>query len=376
MRIIYPYNEILPKKSAHDVYIVRNCASLASEGCDVTLLYGSGSPAPSTLAAHYQIENSRSFHWKPLPILRKNWGLPLTWNPLFFWASQQKIRRERPDWVALSVRKQGNFHLRRKISGVKYVYELHELAWYPGRDLQDLTVAKAVLQERWMLNQADAVTVTTNALKSILLNAPYRLTVPIHVVPLAVDFMPLPAPPPISNELHVMYIGQMYPGQGVDLLLQALARTSNIRVTLVGGKPDEIAALRQLAQTLNVEKRTTFLGFRPPVELPIIAAQSHVLVAPFSASGRMPYVAHTKLLEYVAWHRPVLAPDLPVTREHFDAEIGWRLFTPDNVDSLASAMQSLMDEAKTFELSTASQRYRPLTWRDRSRTYIDFLRST
>jgi glycosyltransferase involved in cell wall biosynthesis len=375
MKILYPYNEILPKRSAHDVYVARNCAALAAAGCDVAILCGAGSLPPAALTAHYQLRDVERLHWESLPILRKNFGLPFTWNAVFFWGSQRRISRIRPDWVALSVRKQGAFHLERKVPGVKYLYEVHELAWYPGRDLQDPKLQRRLEEERRMLSRADAVTVTTGALKEILQAAPYRLQVPIAVVPLAVDFSPLPAPPPLEGDLNLMYLGQMYPGQGVDLLLKALAGTRGIRLTLVGGKPEELALLRQLALSLGVEKRVDFAGFRAPAELPALAAGAHALVAPFSASGRMPYVAHTKLLEYAAWQRPVLAPDLPVTREHFTATDGWVPFQADDVDSLAGALQALTVEADLQTLYQGCLRHRALTWRQRSRILTDFLTS-
>lgn len=374
MKIVYPYNEILPKRCAHDVYIARSCAALAAAGCDVAVLCGAGSKDPALLAAHYHLGDVEGLRWQTLPILRKNFGLPFTWNALFFWGSQRQISRIRPDWVALSVPKQGAYHLKRKVPGVRYLYEVHELAWYPGRDLADPRLRRSFEMERAMLSLADAVTVTTGALKEILQAAPYSLTVPVAVVPLAVDSPPLPAPPPLKGGLHVMYVGQMYTGQGVDLLLKALAGTSGIRLTLVGGKPEEIAALRQLALSLGVEPRVAFAGFRAPAELPALAAGAHVLIAPFSASGRMPYVAHTKLLEYAAWQRPVLAPDLPVTREHFAAAGGWLPFRADDVDSLSDALRALTVETNLVSLYEGCRRHRVLTWDVRSRMLLDFLR--
>jgi glycosyltransferase involved in cell wall biosynthesis len=373
VKILYPYNEILPKRSAHDVYVARNCAALARAGCEVVVLCGAGSDCPADLAAHYEMGDVERLRWQTLPILRKNFGLPFSWNALFFWGSQRQIRRVRPDWVALSVRKQGAYHLKRKVPGVKYVYEVHELAWYPGRDLQDPKLRRRLEMERLMLSRADAVTVTTGALRDILQGAPYHLKVPIQVVPLAVDFEPLPAPEPLSGELHLMYVGQMYQGQGVELLLKALARTSRIRLTLVGGKPEELAALRQLALSLGVEQRVHFAGFRAPSALPALAAGAQALVAPFSASGRMPYVAHTKLLEYAAWQRPVLAPDLPVTREHFEETGGWIPFQADDIGSLAQAMQTLREADKWQALCQACRRHSVATWADRSRSYLAFL---
>ncbi len=373
MRLIYPYNEILPKKSAHDVYIVRNCTSLATEGCTVELVCGAGSLSPDCLAKHYNIHPVGRFSWKTLPIIRKNLGIPLTWDKLFFWGTQRYISKSSPDWVALSVFKQGAYHLKRRHPGTKYLYEVHELAWYPGRDVYEPKLRKRLALERELLSRADAVTVTTDALHDILRGWPYELTVPIAIIPLAVDFTPLPPPPPFTGELQLMYVGQMYQGQGVNLLLQALTQTEGIRLTLVGGKLNELNELRQLAQTLGIESRVNFTGFLPPTELPEIVANSHVLIAPFSATGRMAYVAHTKLLEYAAWQRPIVAPDLPVVREHFSREKGWVPFIADNVDSLAAALRSLSEDELRQNLTTACLQQGVLTWKERSSRLLEFL---
>lgn len=375
MHIIYSYNEILPKKRAHDVYIARNCAALAAAGAEVTLICGAGSLPPAALAAHYQLAPAACLQWKTLPIVRKNFGLPFTWNALFFWATQRHICRARPDWVALSVLKQGVYHLGRKVPRVRYVYEVHELAWYPGQDPQAPGVRRRLDAERRMLGQADAITVTTSALRDILQAPPYKLDVPVAVMPLAVDFAPLPPPPSLSGELHLMYVGQMYPGQGVDLLLRAIAHTEGVRLTLVGGKTDELAALQRLALELGIAQRVNFAGFTPPSELSSLVAEAHALVAPFSAAGRMPYVAHTKLLEYAAWQRPVVAPDLPVTREHFAPTGGWVPFIADDMASLVGAVQSLATEGKLQSLYASCRQQRVLSWSERSQLYLDFLRS-
>jgi glycosyltransferase involved in cell wall biosynthesis len=324
---------------------------------------------------HYSLEPTAGLTWKSLPILRKYMGLPLTWNGLFFWWSQRYFWQVRPDWVALSVLKQGAFHLKRRVPGVKYVYEVHELAWYPGRDLGDNKISTRLDIERQIFSLADLVTVTTDSLKDILLGRPYSVATPIKVIPLAVDFAPLPPAPAMDWGLEIMYVGQMYQGQGVELLLEALTRTRDIRLTLIGGAPVDVRRLQGLSRTLNIEDRVRFTGFIAPTELAGTAANAHVFVAPFSAGGRMPYVAHTKLLEYAAWQRPVIAPDLPVTREHFTASEGWIPFVADDAGSLAEAMQALTSSDELARRTSCCLKHRTTTWRERSHIYIKSLNS-
>jgi glycosyltransferase involved in cell wall biosynthesis len=277
--------------------------------------------------------------------------------------------------VALSVLKQGAFHIKRRVPGVKYVYEVHELAWYPGRDLGDNKISTRLDIERQIFSLADLVTVTTEALKDILLGRPYSVTTPIKVIPLAVDNVPLLPSPAMDGDLEIMYVGQMYPGQGLELLLEALQRTRGVRLTLVGGSPVDVRRLQGLSRTLKIDDRVRFTGFIAPAELAEIATGAHAFVAPFSAAGRMPFVAHTKLLEYTAWQRPVIAPDLPVTREHFTIAEGWIPFSADNVDSLAEAMQSLNCLDSLAHHTTLCRQIKTITWADRNSNYLESLKN-
>jgi glycosyltransferase involved in cell wall biosynthesis len=372
VRVSYLYNEILPTRTAHDAYVFGNCASLAGRGVAVELVCGRGSWPVAELERHYQWSSS-GVTLSTLPMLRRN-VLGVTWNLVFFVACQRHLARERPDWVALSVLRQGAYHLRRRIPGVRYVYEVHELGWYPALP-RDGRGDRRVALERDLLARADLVTVTTEALRDILTTPPYSIVAPVHVVPLGVGQTPLPAPNR-GGTLRAVYIGQLYGGQGVERLLAALAQTRDVELTVVGGKPEEVARLKAHPHTLRLRERVRFLGYRPPSALAGLAGDADVFVAPFEPVGRMPYVAHTKLLEYAAWGRPVIAPDLPVVREHFPGRAGWVGFEPGNTASLAAALQRVQrDPALLQDLHIAISQQRPPSWQERATRYESVLRS-
>ena len=56
----------------------------------------------------------------------------------------------------------------------------------------------------------------------------------------------------------------------------------------------------------------------------------------------MPYVAHTKLYEYMAWGRPVVAADLGVLREDLIDGVNGVLFEAGNPEALAQALRRVM----------------------------------
>lgn len=364
MTIVYPYNEILPKKAAHDCFIFNECAALAQSGKSVTLLCGKGSLNDAQLLDHYGVKKD-TFLIHRLPIIRKNNPFNLSWNLPFFFATQAYLSRIKPAWVILSVRKQGTYHLQRKIPGVRYLYEVHEVASYPPH-------ATSSPIDKQMLEKADLITVTTSALKEILLSPPYSLKNPIEVVPLAVKCDDLP-PPKLSQFLHLAYVGQLYEGQGLSTLLAACAQTEGVFLTVIGGKEIEIALLKKEAQRLGLSERVQFRGFIAPNELPKFVQKAHAFVAPFDNKGRMPFVAHTKLFEYAHWGRPILAPKLPVVEEHFQKG-GVLFYEPGNDLSLTQAINQLKINSLRNQLQSEIQSYKDqFTWDKRSQNYLKFI---
>src|SRR5947199_6473360 len=130
-------------------------------------------------------------------------------------------------------------------------------------------VIKAV--QRFMVRRADVVV----AFYPALVTAARKMApnTPIHLIlPPAVDEdLPEPSKEVVCNlrqrwELGdapiLLYTGTLERYQGLDLLLRSAAivyeRYPAARYLVVGGKPDQVAALRQLAQQIGVEHMVCF----------------------------------------------------------------------------------------------------------------------
>lgn len=375
MRIIYPYNEILPKKKAHDAFIVHECAALADLGWEVTLISGKRSASSpffqaKRLLEHYHVEPHLRLKLESRSLIRKNNFLNMSWNYPFFSQTQRVIQQQRPDWVFLSVRKQAAYHLQHKIKNVRYLYEVHELIHYPH---ESQIKRKELELEKRLLSQTDLIAVTTHALKEILLNPPYEIKKPIEIIPLAVLAKALPPPSRRKEQLQVIYVGQLYAGQGLPLLIKALKGLNSTQLTIIGGTKEEIHSLSQLANELQVKQQVTFLGYIPPSELSALLSNADAFVAPFEKSGRMPYVAHTKLFEYAEWGRPIIAPKLPIVEEHFKKG-GLLFFEPNDPISLAHCLQKLQDEKMRMRLQQQMTHYSgDFSWHKRALHYAQVL---
>lgn len=368
MRLLYPYNEILPKKKAHDLFLFQEAAHLAAlASIDVTLLIGRGSLERTALASFYQAPLPPSLHIAHLPIVRKNNPLNLSWNWPFFASTEQFLRRFPCDVLLFSVLKQAHYHLMRKRTTSLYVYEAHELACYPHLPYDPQKLAL----ERTVFERADRLIVTTHAMQQLLREPPYNLKKEVAVIPLATHVRALAPPSPAKDKPYtIAYVGQLYAEQGIDLLLSALALTQGVKLIIIGGKPAEVAAFTQRTSLLKIADRVHFTGFQPQHRLPDLLADVHAFVAPFTAQGRMPFVAHTKLIEYAELGRPIIAPDLAIVREHLHR--GTLFFESGNPHALAGAIVQLRDEKKREQLQLEIQGdKRPFSWFQRVRAMVE-----
>ncbi len=360
MKIIYPYNEILPLKKAHDAYIIRNCAALAACGLDVTLLCGKGSLSKSELFSFYKIDANNPLKIVQLPILRKNNIFHLNWNFVFFWFAYRYIARHQPDIVMFSVLKQADFLLKRKLKDCHYVYEVHQLQWYPTLG-PDLNLNK-VRWERSILNRCDLVTTTTEALKKILSVYPYGLKSRIETISLACDFDPL-GNKNTSPPLKLYYIGQLYTKQGIHHLLDALKKVEGIELNIVGGKSLQIAHYESYCQKNNLSHKVIFKGFIAPDQFQTELKDADAFVTTFENTERMPYVAHTKIYEYLALQKPIIAPNLDIVKEH--ASFGLLTYNDHDEESLIKCLKKLQDPEVYKGLQDEMQKNKIFSWQER-----------
>ena len=340
MRVLYPYNEILPGDIAHDLYIYNQCAALAREGVDMRLLVGMGTASDAELARFHGWEADPGLKVVRRPLLRRNrnW-LRVTWTYPFHLLALLQIKRTKPDVVFSCAPKQARVLFRWKRPGTKYVYDLHEIAHYPTAPADPGIVET----ERQLCEQADLVTVTVEPLKRILKAPPYSLRTPVEVVPLAVRVRPLPEKTGFPERPKLIYVGSLFADQGVRRLLEATREVDGFDLEIVGGTLRQVDDLRRRIEQLGIADRVQFHGFRTPDEIHAIANRADAFLVPMDGSGRNPYTARQKVLEYALWGRPVILPDLEAMHEHLPGGKGALFFDPDRDESLREALRGILE---------------------------------
>jgi glycosyltransferase involved in cell wall biosynthesis len=125
--------------------------------------------------------------------------------------------------------------------------------------------------------------------------------------------------PPADGSLRIGYLGVMGSQDGVDLLLDAIGRLRSTRPDLrveadLVGDGEARPALERQAAELGIADWLRFHGYQPPeVFVPILAA-THVGVSPDPPTPFNDVSTMTKVVEYLAIGRPVVAFDLAETR--------------------------------------------------------------
>ncbi len=163
-----------------------------------------------------------------------------------------------------------------------------------------------------------------------------------YVVPMGAWLARVPATPPDGFRCRrVVFLGHLVERQGVDVLLQALARVEGVDADIVGGGPLE-PPLRRLAFELGLGGRVRFHGFVPDHRnVERLLADAAIAVAPYRPSNETftRYADPGKLKAYLAAGLPVVLTAVPPNAQELAREAGAELVGFD-AGAVAAAIDS------------------------------------
>ena len=230
-----------------------------------------------------------------------------------------------------------------------------------------------VLQERLSIAVANAVLTVNDALAARLVDLgvpPEKITVLLNTPSLA-RFDPAVHPErafAADGTVRLVYAGALTPTYEMDVVIDALARLgatrSDVPVTLeVYGRGDSEAALRALADVSGVGDRVRFHGRIPLEAVPAAIAAADIGIAPTRRDPFTDFSLSTKIFEYGAMGKPVVASRLPLVDRTFPAGSVFT-YDPGNADSLASAILALHDDPvrRDSAVMMTTTRIRELSW--------------
>jgi glycosyltransferase involved in cell wall biosynthesis len=173
------------------------------------------------------------------------------------------------------------------------------------------------------------------------------------------------------------WAGSFGPWHGAEMAVRALALLpADIQLVMVGDG-DERGACEKLADGLGVSDRIEFTGAISRPETIRRLAGCDLLLSPHVPLPDTPFFGSpTKLFEYMALDRPIVASRLAQIGEILQDGVTARLVTPGVLEELVDAIREVLDsEDQGRALGHAARRDAESnhTWEDRARSVLEHL---
>jgi glycosyltransferase involved in cell wall biosynthesis len=304
------------------------------------------------------------------------------------WAATRAHRRRRyglvevhslPDYLVFSA-------LPMKLTGVPVLLDLHEAmpeffrSRFP-RAANPISYRLLRLQEKLSIALANEVLTVNEPLAERLIRLgarPERLTVILNSPDLRL-FDPTAHPRRrfmADGRLRIVYTGALTPTYELDVVLRAVASLARTRPGLpvhatFYGRGDAQAPLEALAAELGLADRVSFPGRIPIEDVPKAVAAADIGVAPTRLDPFTQMSLSTKVLEYAAMAKPVVASRLPTVERYFDADT-LALYEPGDHESLAATILSLVDSPteRRARIRRTRRRVEELGWTHQAEAYL------
>jgi glycosyltransferase involved in cell wall biosynthesis len=276
-----------------------------------------------------------------------------------------------------------------KLLGAKVVLDLHDpmpelMTTIFGLDKNSLTVGFIRSMEKWSIARATLVVTVNLACWRIFASRSCKAE-KIIVVMNAPDskifpFRPAQEQSPTKqtqgNPFVMMYHGSMVERNGLDLAVEAFAlireKMPNAELRVFGPTSPFLERVLHMVQTKNLQDVVHYLGPRKLEDLAHEIEACDVGVIPNQRNPFTDINTPTRIFEYLAIGKPVIAPNTPGIRDYFDDQ-SLIFFEPGNAESLAKQMERAYwhrDELAQIAFK-GQQIYLAHTWEQERQTLLD-----
>jgi glycosyltransferase involved in cell wall biosynthesis len=243
-----------------------------------------------------------------------------------------------------------------KLLGKKFVFDHHDLSPELYRSRygagEGLLTRMLRVVEWCSLKLADMTIATNESYKAAQIERANKDPNSIFIVRNGPDQrrMNVAAPSPrlrALNKCILGYIGSLNPQDGVDYLLRSLHHLRHeMKRTdfhcVIMGSGDSLEDLRKLATDLALNDCVELTGFVSEEELRSNLAAADICVDPDPSSPLNDVSTWIKIMEYMAYSKPIVSFDLKETR--FSAQEAALFVAPNDEKAFAGAIAQLMDQ--------------------------------
>jgi glycosyltransferase involved in cell wall biosynthesis len=270
--------------------------------------------------------------------------------------------------------------------GVPLVLDFHEAmpVFFPTRFPRAARpVARRALgvQERLSIRAANHVIIVNEALRDRLVGLgvrPDKITV-VPNSPSLARFDPASVADRTfmaDGVLRLVYAGALTPVYELDVAIDAVARLTALRPGLdvrfaIYGRGDSEPALRERVAAAGLDERVTFRGRIPFEAVPAALAAADIGLAPTRLDAYTRFSLSTKVFEYGAMLRAVVATRLPLVERAF-GEGTVRTYEPGDPEDLARAILGLVDDpaGRAERVARTAARIAELAWEREVGRYV------
>lgn len=269
--------------------------------------------------------------------------------------------------------------------GVKFIFDHHDLSpemyLAKGRSRKSLLFKGLLLLEHWTFRSAHQVIEVNQSHKQIALE---RGRVPEDKVTIVrsgprshwAEQREVQANLKNGKDFMVVYLGEMCEQDGVDYLLRAIRYyrdnyPQDTQFILIGGGPDQ-QRMQAYAAELDVQNSAHFTGRIPDEELWAYLSTADVCVDPDPWTEWSNMSTMNKIIEYMAFDRPIVAFDLMENRR--SAEEAAVYVTPNDELKFAHAIRRLLDDPVKRDAMAAYGRERfvkQLVWENSEQALLE-----
>lgn len=367
MKLLYVSLSYIPSRRASSVHVMRMCAALARTG-HVVELVGKRSTEEHSDDDHafYGVDHNFTVSKLPRPAWRG--------GGVVFAAAVARLLLARKRGVELVYSREPVGAMLAAELGCDVVFESHGI---PVERSQRLLLKRLVSHRRLR-----GLVVISDALRRDLLaeglaptTAPVVIAHDAADAPNSVQFERPPRPRP-----KIGYVGNLYEGRGIDLILEIASRMPDCDVELVGGNEQDLAKWRARSPASNV----TFAGFVQPGQLleryqsfdVLLMPHPRTAVAAATGIDISRWTSPMKMFEYMASGVPVVASDLPVLGEVLTHESNALIAPAGDLEGWERAIRRLIVDS-TFAERLARRAHHDLvtmyTWDARAKHIFDAL---
>lgn len=366
MRIVYISGSTIPSRTANSIHVMKMCQAFAKNGHEVILLALNNCKYIETekgdIYDYYGVKQS-------FEIIRFPW-LPIKGRGYIYGMFAAKKAKElKPDIIYC--RNTAGCYFATKCR-IPVIFECHSPIKESGR------ISNWMFEQIILSKQTRKFVVITEALKKYYLHNYSQLEEKIQVAPDGADPMPesvIPVELPNKGKrLQVGYVGHLYQGRGIDIILSMAGNCHWADFHVIGGTEEDIQHWKN--QGIGYPN-VTFHGFIPPSRIPTFRAAFDVFLAPYQksvsvASGArntVNWMSPLKVFEYMTAGKAIISSDLPVLTEILTHEQNCLLCTPNDPQQWIKALTRLKDDEQlrdTLGRQAKKDLQKNYTWRIRA----------